>query len=190
MLLFDDISSPLVDDWLVNLVDVLLLDNRLEDLMHQRLMVLMQNVLLPLKENVLMVLVDNVLVLLLDNGCVDMGLHNGLLLVLLNDQASTVASILLAFLVSNDNWGSLSGLNDGLLLLVAELVLLVKQVLVLILTKQLVLILKFPIGTPLGLSGLLLSTQSRAVASLLHARLVKVYTGARLLVLGGSLLLF
>lgn len=74
MLLFNESSVLLVDDWLMVLVDVLFVDDGLVVLMDDVLVMFVNDILLVFNENVLVMLVDDILMDFLNNWCSAVGL--------------------------------------------------------------------------------------------------------------------
>jgi len=104
----------LMDNGLVNLMNVLLVDDRLMDLSDNGLMMLVYDVLVVFMENVLVMLMDNILVNLFHNRSFDNLLDNGCFLMSLKDCSSFMSLNLLSLMMGNDNRLLLNHLNSCL----------------------------------------------------------------------------
>ena len=76
----------LMNDWLLNLSDLLCVYDRLHVLMSHILMMLMDNILMVLDDDILMLFVDHVTMQLLHNGFLDYRVNTGCLLLPVNDR--------------------------------------------------------------------------------------------------------
>jgi len=65
-----------MNDWLMDLVDVFLVNNWLDHFMDDWLMMFVNNLFMSFKNNVFMMFMDNILMLFFDYGSLDMGLDN------------------------------------------------------------------------------------------------------------------
>jgi len=117
MLLFDQGSVFLMNDWLMMLMDVFLNDHWLMVLMNNVLVVLMQNVFLVFHDHILVMLMDHVLIDFLDNGSSNVSPHISSKLVFLNGLSFIGLLDECLLLVADDDWLLIDLLHDNFFVL-------------------------------------------------------------------------